>query len=192
VNDDKDKPRATCPVCFGTYALRAKAGAMVVVLHGYRRPGTGELRGQCPGVGFAPWEVSKAGAEAYLATIDDHEARAVDALSATETSDRIVVWTYERSGDAYRPTTITLDGVVTVDETGPGVPYRQARQARSAKAGLVAWQRVHVDTVAKAAKVAQRRKATEVTEAQAVVDFWRSERVRMGDAIKAWVPRSLE
>jgi hypothetical protein len=51
----------TCPVCF----QNIKANPYMV-LHGYRRPGTGETYGRCYGVGYLPFEVSIEGTKDYL------------------------------------------------------------------------------------------------------------------------------
>jgi len=52
----------TCPVCYGEHKLQK----MLVVLHGYERPGYGEINGKCPGVGWPPFEVSPDGTIAYV------------------------------------------------------------------------------------------------------------------------------
>ena len=51
----------SCPVCFQN--IKAKPE---IVLHGYRRPGTGQVYGNCFGMGFLPFEVSVKGTKAYL------------------------------------------------------------------------------------------------------------------------------
>lgn len=63
----------TCSVCFGQFKVEPKSGKMVD--HGYKRPGHGEQVGQCPGVGFEPYEVSSKGTQAYLAVL---QSRVVD------------------------------------------------------------------------------------------------------------------
>lgn len=52
----------TCPVCEGEYKLHR----LKMVHHGYTRPGTGEIEGDCPGVGWPPFEISPDGAIHYL------------------------------------------------------------------------------------------------------------------------------
>lgn len=63
----------TCPCCFGTFKLSLKGSRNGsdktmpgMVLHGYKRPGRGYVQGECPGVGWAPFELSKEGTEHYL------------------------------------------------------------------------------------------------------------------------------
>lgn len=52
----------TCPVCYGHHKLHKG----VVVLHGYLRPGDGYIRGNCPGVGWQPFELSPDGTIAFI------------------------------------------------------------------------------------------------------------------------------
>lgn len=63
--------KATCPCCFRPFMLlpRAKKGDRSmpgIVLHGYRRPGTGYLKGECFGNGWPPFELSPEGTKEYL------------------------------------------------------------------------------------------------------------------------------
>jgi hypothetical protein len=65
----------TCPVCFRNIKLspRAKNGDKSLpgmVLHGYQRPGTGEVHGNCFGQDWPPFELSKDGTVAYLAAVE--------------------------------------------------------------------------------------------------------------------------
>jgi len=53
----------SCPVCFQNVKL---AGGKLV-LHGYKRPGSGTVHGKCFGVGYEPFEVSPKGVSDYLA-----------------------------------------------------------------------------------------------------------------------------
>jgi len=67
----------TCPCCFGTFKLLLKGSRNGsdktmpgMVLHGYKRPGTGYAEGECHGVGWPPYELSKEGTENYLRWIE--------------------------------------------------------------------------------------------------------------------------
>lgn len=51
-----------CPVCEGDYRLHKQ----LMVHHGYQRPGDGMIHGDCPGVGWPPYEISAEGTENYL------------------------------------------------------------------------------------------------------------------------------
>lgn len=62
----------TCPVCQGEFKARTgtdHAGFQGVVLvhHGYQRPGHGSIVGDCFGVGYRPYEVSPQGCRDYQA-----------------------------------------------------------------------------------------------------------------------------
>jgi hypothetical protein len=55
----------TCPVCSGNF----KRNSPGLVHHGYTRPGTGFIHGDCFGVGYLPWELSPQGAQDYVAQV---------------------------------------------------------------------------------------------------------------------------
>jgi hypothetical protein len=55
VNPNKDVK--TCPCCFRAIAV----GSGLMVHHGYKRPGNGEIVGNCPGIRFKPLEISPDG-----------------------------------------------------------------------------------------------------------------------------------
>lgn len=65
VKEDFRRPNApTCPCCFRDILLDTQNK---MVHHGYNRPGYGFIVGDCFGVGYEPFEVSKLGTEEYLA-----------------------------------------------------------------------------------------------------------------------------
>lgn len=53
----------SCPVCFQNIKL---SNGRNIVLHGYKRPGWGEIKGQCPGTKFPAFELDVEGTEMYL------------------------------------------------------------------------------------------------------------------------------
>jgi len=55
-----------CPVCEGDFRLHK----LTMVHHGYKRPGYGEIVGDCFGVGYPPYELSTEGTEHYLAAVE--------------------------------------------------------------------------------------------------------------------------
>lgn len=56
-----------CPVCEGSYRLhKNRLHEMLMVHHGYRRPGHGSIEGDCPGVNWSPWELSPEGTIEYV------------------------------------------------------------------------------------------------------------------------------
>lgn len=70
---------ATCPVCFGMFKLtpktkKGKDKTMPgMVLHGYKRPGTGWIEGNCFGQDWPPFELSSEGTEAWLKRLEEIE-----------------------------------------------------------------------------------------------------------------------
>jgi hypothetical protein len=54
----------SCPVCFQNIKLANDGKKMV--LHGYRRPGTGTTQGSCFGVGYPAFELDVKGTKDYL------------------------------------------------------------------------------------------------------------------------------
>lgn len=75
INEDSKAPErtvdntGTCCVC----ERNIKLANDNIVDHGFR-VGDGERYGQCPGVGFAPFEISPAGTKAYLVALEQREA----------------------------------------------------------------------------------------------------------------------
>lgn len=52
----------SCPCCFGNFKLRSKSsGLPEMVLHGFKRPGWGQIHGSCIGIRFPPFELSPEG-----------------------------------------------------------------------------------------------------------------------------------
>jgi hypothetical protein len=57
----------SCPVCFQNIKLSNEK----MVLHGYRRPGTGTVHGSCFGVGYPAFELSVKGTKAYREVVEN-------------------------------------------------------------------------------------------------------------------------
>lgn len=57
-----------------------------LVLHGYKRPGTGFTEGRCPGVGLNPYEISPKTAELGLSLYNSSLKKALEDLDKLETS----------------------------------------------------------------------------------------------------------
>lgn len=51
----------SCPCCMRNIKLEPGMKHPVMVLHGYRRPGSGSTVGRCPGVAYPPYELSSEG-----------------------------------------------------------------------------------------------------------------------------------
>lgn len=63
---EESKPRTrentgTCPCCFRSIKLKRQGDEYLIVLHGYERPGWGQVHGRCLGVGYQPFELSPKG-----------------------------------------------------------------------------------------------------------------------------------
>ena len=67
-----------CPVCQKSWKVRTN----VLVHHGFQRPGTGSIHGDCFGVGMPPHETSPVIAETYLSQVVAPEVRRVEARLA--------------------------------------------------------------------------------------------------------------
>lgn len=77
----------TCAICWGNYKLEGG-----LVLHGYKRPGTGETLGRCPGVRHEPLELSPERASWYLEQLMADERAAKSRLTRLKNgeADRLV------------------------------------------------------------------------------------------------------
>jgi len=83
---EKKKPKTrggsgTCPCCFRNIKLKSRNDAApTIVLHGYLRPGWGQVQGSCYGVGYQPFELSSEGTEHLVGVLNDREAHQKDFL----------------------------------------------------------------------------------------------------------------
>jgi len=59
----------SCPICFQNIKLKEGGRLPTMVLHGYRRPGTGTIHGNCYGMGYPPFELSVEGTKSYLVEV---------------------------------------------------------------------------------------------------------------------------
>ncbi len=85
----------TCGVCFGVYKTRSKGGSLVMVMHGYERPGGGYVERECTGAGLPPFELSdhatKVALSVSLSKIDDYKDKLRD-LKAGKTTKIDSAW----------------------------------------------------------------------------------------------------
>ncbi len=92
----------TCPCCFGNFKLvpRTKKGkdkAMPgMTLHGYKRPGTGFIEGNCYGQDWPPFELSPEGTESWVDFMEKLLRKAKDRLAELERGE--VDWFIEQNG----------------------------------------------------------------------------------------------
>lgn len=62
----------TCPCCFRNIKIKDRgAQPPLIVLHGYRRPGWGQIQGRCYGVNFPPFELSTEGTDHLIKILRD-------------------------------------------------------------------------------------------------------------------------
>jgi hypothetical protein len=89
----------SCGVCFQNVKIKP-GDPPVIVLHGYKRPGTGQVHGNCFGMGYPPFELSVEATKNWLvkALIPSH-ARSVEALKDLESG---VVTELEKHGRKYK------------------------------------------------------------------------------------------
>lgn len=73
---EESKPRTrentgTCPCCFRNIKLKRQGDDYMIVLHGYERPGWGQVHGKCIGVNFPPFELSPKGTVRLVKVLRD-------------------------------------------------------------------------------------------------------------------------
>lgn len=73
---EESKPRTrentgTCPCCFRNIKLKRQGDEYLIVLHGYERPGWGQVHGKCLGVGYQPFELSPKGTQHLVKVLHD-------------------------------------------------------------------------------------------------------------------------
>jgi hypothetical protein len=97
----------TCPCCWGNFKLtpHTKHGKDKslpgMILHGYKRPGTGYIHGNCFGQDWPPFELSPEGTIAWAKVVEGWKERAEEALKRLERrEDTVLVFgmgrTYEK------------------------------------------------------------------------------------------------
>lgn len=83
----------TCPACSGNFKLtpRTKHGKDKtmpgMILHGYKRPGTGYVHGNCFGQDWPPFELSKEGTVAFIDELEEMRITIVAKVDRLERGD---------------------------------------------------------------------------------------------------------
>lgn len=90
--------QGTCPVCFRPIKLPQG----VMALHGYERPGTGYIHGECFGVRYKPFEVSPEGTKDYIVYLEGIEKDVQKTLDFLN-SDKVVTLHVPKGGPWARP-----------------------------------------------------------------------------------------
>lgn len=94
----RGEKNGTCPACFNMYKLTRKAKygrnrtLPGMVLHGYKRPGTGWIEGNCFGQDWPPFELSSEGTEAWLRHLEKFEKEAQERLTLLNSGQVTVVF----------------------------------------------------------------------------------------------------
>lgn len=80
-----------CGVCEGDFIAHPTTDANQLVLHGYERPGTGEIHGRCPGAGTVSFELAPDAARQYLEEVlEPQRAAAVNYARSLATAIQVV------------------------------------------------------------------------------------------------------
>jgi hypothetical protein len=165
-----------CPVCDSLQRLRN--GDMV--LHGYERPGWGEVVGRCSGVGYPAYELSPAGCIAYKAEVADLLKKAHTSLAEAKA---------RTSATLYLPTEAQTY-VASVVDLGTGEVVSQGGQPLTL-GQLSSIGRTYVRKGASLKDAAQAQKEREVSTATSRIKFYEQEDVRMDSRIKNWEEKPL-
>ena len=104
----------SCGVCFANVKLREGK----LVLHGYERPGDGQIAGRCIGTGLLPYEVSTDGLEAKLDWMREELPGVVERIRRLE-NDEVGDFDFDR---------ITKDGHERVEIRRGHPQFEMARQ----------------------------------------------------------------
>ncbi len=108
----------SCPICDRLQKLekkRTRSGHPVMVHHGYKRPGTGYIYGDCFGVGYPPYELSAEGCEAYLVQLAEWIKRQKERVANIKARQEMECWlgmpeSKYRPAEEYKLVTIHKNG----------------------------------------------------------------------------------
>lgn len=170
----------TCQACFGEFKVSEKS--KLVVLHGYKRPGYGSIKGSCEGVDHAPFEYDTKLTVKIIADHRDAAERAVAYLSGLRSGSvdklfRIEMQygpNHQRLGEKlieYTPESTRWDYVLrsAISETESRI-FHHTRYADFLQAKVDAWARgqiVGIDVPA-TGRVREYRKAFDPVEEKAM------------------------
>ena len=93
----------TCQACMGEF----KVSGGIMVLHGYRRPGHGQVVGQCAGAGVAPYEYDCELTKLIAAEAREDEAKALDAIAALKAGKIVSLTKHDRRYENGKPVTVS-------------------------------------------------------------------------------------
>jgi len=118
-----------CAVCLNQQMLDARKR---MVLHGYRRPGTGYITANCPGVKYPAWEISPEGAIHYLGMLRSHLRATQDYLAKLEAGEITSIYVLRAPTYEERAARGLRTGQSTIgEEIGTNHPkWRQALDSK--------------------------------------------------------------
>jgi hypothetical protein len=162
-----------CPVCERDIKVRSN----LLVHHGYQRPGVGYIIGDCPSVGYEPYELGTGAAEHYLRTSvvpSTRQARLnLDVLQSPAGPEWLLFADYNVSTRR-----------VTRDRFGNPNMLRLSRaEADERAAQLPEWERRRYDW--------DYALQAEIREQSARLEHWNRERHRIERLIAEWRPQPL-
>jgi hypothetical protein len=161
-----------CPVCQRDIKVRSR----MLVHHGYQRPGVGYIVGDCPGVGYEPFELGTEAADAYRANYVRPNIDALERNLRVLESPEGPPWLHFERYDfdarriAYtrgRPELIKLTRA-EAEELAGRVPYYDREK--------YSW---------------DRRLRIAIAQVESQLDFWGKELARIEGLIAAWQPMPL-
>lgn len=179
----------TCPVCGGEQKLHRDR----MVHHGYRRPGYGQIVGDCFGVGYPPYELSPEGTRAYLVEVERalrDNFRALRALQERPPLDRHVNWMSRYEAPQYEHLTVA-DGARYERELEQRIQKTQhaieelEREASRCEQLIANWQPRPVRTIEEVAQLERQAKEARAAERQTLKesrDAKRAASLARGDA----------
>ena len=141
--------------------------------HGYRRPGVGYIIGDCPGVGYEPYETGTGACDHYLSAYVIPKVRGTQnwlvTLHSPEGPNKL---SFEHYDAATRR-------VIRDPLTGERETVRLTRaEAEALAAGLPEWDRERYDWA--------RRIRIEIAQAESTLKFWNGEEDRIEKLIETW------
>ena len=162
-----------CPVC--ERQIKVRSG--LLVHHGYERPGKGYIVGDCPGVGYEPYELGTGAADYYLRAYVIPEVRAAErTLQVLQSPEGPPYLTFEHYD-------VTTKRVVRDEQGNPDTIRLTRVQADDLAAQLPSWDRDRYDW--------ERRLKIAVAQTESHLQFWHREQARMERLIAEWQPRPL-
>lgn len=121
----------TCQACFRRHSTRQPFAYLQMVHHGYERPGTGWIVGDCIGVGHEPYELSCEQTKVWRQTVADR--------LAFVTKEHLAL-----AADAVDVLHVTLQQTTQRREEPKADAYGEWYRTNHKKWGVVGWHRRHV------------------------------------------------